>query len=139
MNDGQKTPRGHPNLNSYINIYVFWYTGWTDGRTDRWTEKSIRCGLGNLLVPPGKGKSVNLSAVDLSILLDFQAPELTDWQINRFALFVSPQELLICQSLDLISTISEKNSSISMFCFRTIFWERDGRDKVSIIFDFWEQ
>jgi hypothetical protein len=50
MNDGQKTPRGHPNYKSYVKnlrILAFrmdgrmdgwtdgWMDGWTDGRTDR--------------------------------------------------------------------------------------------------------
>jgi hypothetical protein len=49
------TPRGYPNFNSYIkNLRVLVFR--TDGQTDRQTrmEKLIRCGLGNLLVPPGK-------------------------------------------------------------------------------------
>jgi hypothetical protein len=58
--DGQKTPRGHPNFNSYIqNLYVLVFQ--TDGQTNRQmdgrmnglTEKIIRCGLGNLSVSPG--------------------------------------------------------------------------------------
>ncbi len=46
MDDGQKTPRGHPDFNSYVKIQrVF-----IDNRqTDKWTEKLIRCGLGNLI------------------------------------------------------------------------------------------
>ncbi len=71
-------------------------------------------------------KLILLLAVDLSILVEFQAPESTDQQINRFGLFVSPLELLICQSLDLISTISENNSTISIFGFRAIFWKKSG-------------
>ncbi len=69
-----------------------------------------------ILACPHKVKSVDLSAVNLSILL----------QINRFGLFVSPKELSICQSLDLISTISENNSGISIFGFCTILRDRDG-------------
>jgi hypothetical protein len=80
----------------------------------------------NRIACPHKCKSVDLSAVDLSILLDFQAPESTDQQIARFGLFVSPQELSICQSSDLISTISENHSGISIFGFCTGFLERDG-------------
>jgi hypothetical protein len=78
------------------------------------------------LVCPHKVKSVDLSAVNLSILLDFQTPELIDQQINRFALFVSPQELSICQSLDLISMISDNNSGIFIFRFCTSLRDRDG-------------
>jgi hypothetical protein len=41
-----------------LKIYMFWYSlqteRQTDRRTDGRTEKSIWCGLGNLLVPPGK-------------------------------------------------------------------------------------
>ncbi len=49
MDYGQMTPRGYPNFNSYIkNLRVLVF------RTDRRTEKLIRCGLGNLSVPPGK-------------------------------------------------------------------------------------
>ncbi len=45
MDDGQKTPRGHPDFNSYLKILrVFIDNRRTDGRT----EKLIRCGLGNL-------------------------------------------------------------------------------------------
>jgi hypothetical protein len=40
MDDGQKTPRGHPDFNSYVK-----YMERTNGRT----EKLIRCGLGNLI------------------------------------------------------------------------------------------
>jgi hypothetical protein len=53
MDDGQKTPRGHPDFNSYVKILrVFIFQ--TDGWTDRRTEKLIRCGLGTLSVPPGQ-------------------------------------------------------------------------------------
>jgi hypothetical protein len=58
-------------------------------------------------------------------LLDFQAPESTDGQINKFGLFVSPPELLICRSLDLISMIYDNDSGISIFGFGAIFWETD--------------
>jgi hypothetical protein len=40
MDDGQKTPRGHPDFNSYVKILrvlVFQ----TDGQTDRWTDREI--------------------------------------------------------------------------------------------------
>jgi hypothetical protein len=53
MGDGQMTPRGNPNLNSYIkNLYflVFQTEGRTDGQTDRENNPG---GLGNY-VPPGK-------------------------------------------------------------------------------------
>jgi hypothetical protein len=70
-----------------------------------------------LLACPHKGKSVVLSAIELMILLDFQAPESTDRQIKRFDLFVSLQELSICPSLDLISTISANHSGISFLAF----------------------
>jgi hypothetical protein len=56
MDDGQKTSRGHPNINSYVTnlrVLVFITDGQTDRQTDRQTEKLIQCGLGNLLVPPG--------------------------------------------------------------------------------------
>jgi hypothetical protein len=65
-------------------------------------------------------------------LVDFQVPESTDQQINRFGLFASLQELSICQSVDLFSTMSENQSSISIFVFCTIFWERDGSKLSSI-------
>jgi hypothetical protein len=58
--DGQKTPCGHPNFNSYIqNLRVFVFQtdkqtdGQTDRQTDRHTEKLIQGGLRNLSVPPG--------------------------------------------------------------------------------------
>ncbi len=38
MDDEQKTPRGHPDFNSYVNILrvlVFMTDGWMDGQTDR--------------------------------------------------------------------------------------------------------
>ncbi len=80
-----------------------------------------------ILAPQARKNAENslLSAVDLLIFLDFQAPESTHWQINRFGLFVSPPQLSICQSLDLVSRISENNSGISIFGFCTIFWETD--------------
>jgi hypothetical protein len=53
MDDGQKTPRGHPDFNSYVKILrvlIFQMDGRMDKRTnrqtDRQTEKLIRCGLG---------------------------------------------------------------------------------------------
>jgi hypothetical protein len=67
-------------------------------------------------------------------LFDFQAQESTDWQIDRFGLFVSPQELSICRSFNLISRISENNSGTSIFGFRAIFWERDGMAVFTSIF-----
>jgi hypothetical protein len=39
--DGQKTPRGHPNLNSYVQnlpVFVFQTDRQTDGQTDRQTD-----------------------------------------------------------------------------------------------------
>jgi hypothetical protein len=46
MDDRQKTPRGHPDFNSYVKILrVFIW----NGQTDTQTEKLIRCGLGNLI------------------------------------------------------------------------------------------
>jgi hypothetical protein len=48
MDDGQKTPRGHPDSNSYVKIQpVFMDNGQTNRRTDKQTEKLIRCRLGN--------------------------------------------------------------------------------------------
>ncbi len=44
MDDGQKTPRGHHDFNSYVKIlrgFIFQMNGQT--------EKLIRCGLGNLI------------------------------------------------------------------------------------------
>ncbi len=41
MDDGQKTPRGHPNFNSYLKnlrVLVFWMDGRMDGWTDRQTD-----------------------------------------------------------------------------------------------------
>ncbi len=36
MDDGQKTPRGHPDFNSYVKILrVFITDRWTDRQTDR--------------------------------------------------------------------------------------------------------
>jgi hypothetical protein len=56
--DGQMTPRGYPNFHSYIkNLLLFEFI--TDRRMDRRMEKLIRCGLGNLSVPPGKRKIIS--------------------------------------------------------------------------------
>jgi hypothetical protein len=119
-------------LGTYIpNDEVVTFSEQIAANNDQFSSKSAQ----TLLARPHKGKSVNLSAVNLPILLDFQAPELTCQQINRFCLFVSPQELSICQSLDLISTISENNSGISIFGFCTIFWERDS-EKLSMSHSF---
>ncbi len=51
MDNGQKTPRGHPDYNSYVNILrVFIDNGRTIKRqTNGRMEKLIRCGLGNLI------------------------------------------------------------------------------------------
>ncbi len=56
MDNGQKTPRGHPDFNSYVKIlcvFIFQMDGRTNGRmderTDRQTENIIRCGLDNLM------------------------------------------------------------------------------------------
>jgi hypothetical protein len=42
MDDGQKTPRGHPVFNSYVKILrvlVFRTDGRTDGRMDGWIDE----------------------------------------------------------------------------------------------------
>ncbi len=54
MDAGQKTPRGHPDFNSYMEIQrVFIDNRQTDKQTNRKTdeqmEKLIWCGLGNLI------------------------------------------------------------------------------------------
>ncbi len=50
MDDGQKTPCGHPDFNSYVKILrVFIDNRGTNRQTDRQTEKLIWCGLGNLI------------------------------------------------------------------------------------------
>ncbi len=47
---GQKTPRGHPDFNSYVKILrVFIDNRQTNRQADRQTEIIIRCGLGNLI------------------------------------------------------------------------------------------
>ncbi len=44
MGDGQKTPRGHPDFNSYEKILrVFIWNGQMNGQTDRQTEKYTHC------------------------------------------------------------------------------------------------
>ncbi len=44
MDDGQKTPRGHPDFNSYVKILrVFITNGQTNRQTDRQMEKYTRC------------------------------------------------------------------------------------------------
>ncbi len=53
MDDGQKTPRGHPDFFLTFKIYVFSNSRRRDDWTDWQTEKLIRHGLGNLSVPPG--------------------------------------------------------------------------------------
>jgi hypothetical protein len=47
MDDGQKTPRGHPEFNSYVKILrvlVFITDGRTDGWTDRKTDRDVNRG-----------------------------------------------------------------------------------------------
>ncbi len=44
MDNGQKTPRGHPDFNSYVKIQRVFID---NGQTDERTEKLIQCGLGN--------------------------------------------------------------------------------------------
>jgi hypothetical protein len=49
--DGQKTPRGCPDFNSYVknlHVLVFQTDRQTVRWTDRWTETLIRCGLPSL-------------------------------------------------------------------------------------------
>ncbi len=48
MDDGQKTPPGHPDFNSYVKIYVLCYSGQMDGQT----ETLIRVGFPHF-IPPG--------------------------------------------------------------------------------------
>jgi hypothetical protein len=55
MDDGQKNPTDTLILIPTSKIYVFSYSRQTDGLTDGQTEKSIRCGLGNLI---GSSKSI---------------------------------------------------------------------------------
>jgi hypothetical protein len=46
MDVGQKTPRGHPDLNSYVKnlgVLVFITDRQTDRQTDKKTEKFTRC------------------------------------------------------------------------------------------------
>jgi hypothetical protein len=53
MDDGQKTPRGHPDFNSYIkNIRVLVFQ--TDGWMDEQTETLIWCWLPSLRSPRGR-------------------------------------------------------------------------------------
>ena len=54
MDNGQKTPRGHPDFNSYVKVLRVFIDNrrtnrQTDRQTDRRTEKLIRCRLGNLI------------------------------------------------------------------------------------------
>ncbi len=51
--NGQMTPRGYPNFNSYVQnlrFLVFRMDGQRDGKTDGEMETLIRGGLGNLIV-----------------------------------------------------------------------------------------
>ncbi len=42
MDDGQKTPHGHPDFNSYVKILrVFIDNGRANRQTDRWTDGEI--------------------------------------------------------------------------------------------------
>jgi hypothetical protein len=44
IEDGQKTPRGHPDFNSYVKIlhvFIFQMDGQTNGQMDRQTDKEI--------------------------------------------------------------------------------------------------
>jgi hypothetical protein len=68
MDDRQKTPRGHPDFNSYVKIlrvFIFQTDRRTDEQTDRQAEKLIRCELGNLI---GSSRFISLS-VCLSVRL----------------------------------------------------------------------
>jgi hypothetical protein len=50
MDGERKTPRGHPDFNSYVKILrVFIWNGWMNRQTNRQAEKFIRCGLGKLI------------------------------------------------------------------------------------------
>ncbi len=66
MEDGQKTPRGHPDFHSYVKLNVFYipdiflvntlllYSFSPYSQTERQTESQISPGvLGNLTVSPG--------------------------------------------------------------------------------------
>ena len=65
MDEGQKTPRGDLDFNSYmknLRVLVFRTDGRTDGQTDRQTERQtgreinlVYVGFSHY-VPPGKGK-----------------------------------------------------------------------------------
>ncbi len=73
MDDGQKTPRGHPNFNSYAqNLRVLVFR--TYSQMDRRTEKLIRCGLGNLSVPPGTPAAHGLEERFSAVLERFLQP-----------------------------------------------------------------
>ncbi len=62
MEDGQNTPRGHPDFNSYVKILrVFIWNGQTNRQTNRQMEKLIRHGLGNLI---GSSKLSDLMELD---------------------------------------------------------------------------
>jgi hypothetical protein len=64
MDDGQKTPRGHPDFNSYVKIlrvFIFQTDERTDRRMDRRMERLIRCGLGNLI---GSSRSIELETLE---------------------------------------------------------------------------
>ncbi len=72
---------GDANFNSYIqNLRVFIFQ--MDERTNWKTEKSIRCGLGNLLVPPGTPAARGLKELYVQNLrcFEFQTDGQTDGQ-----------------------------------------------------------
>ncbi len=72
--DGQMT---FLNFNSYIQnlrFFIFYTDRQTDGQTDGWTEKLIRCGLGNLSVPPGTPAARGLEELFFAVLERFLQP-----------------------------------------------------------------
>ena len=78
-------------------------SAWSDGQTKEyismWQADNHYHYFLNSLGCPGKVKSVDLFAVDLSMFGNFQIPKSTDRQIDRFGLSVSRHNLSICRSV----------------------------------------
>jgi hypothetical protein len=75
MDDGQKTPRGHPNFDSYVKILLV-FVFRTDGRTERQTDRQRNCsGVGfPHYVPPGTPAARGLEELFSDVLERFLKP-----------------------------------------------------------------
>ncbi len=87
-----------------------------DEQTDRWMEKIIRCGLGTLLVPPGK--SMKHSPRGSSNRVKMQTPEITLWFPEQCLLgFFILEKQLASQDVFLIKS----KHSITVYLFLVLY------------------